>query len=328
MRRREFITGIGAAAGWPFAARAQQSRTLRRVGVLTPVAETDPEGRARIGALRQGLEKLNWIEERNYQLDYRWTTDDADQLRAAAAKLVQSAPDVIVVNSTVMLAALKKETQTLPVVFVQVPDPVAGGFVASLARPDGNITGFTNFEFALGGKWLTLLREISPRLTRLAVIQNPGDPASAEYTRAIRAAARSLGLQVSEDDARDDREIERTIATFAREPNGGVVVLPGVFTLVHQDEIVGSIARHRLPAVYPYRYFITGGGLISYGVETVDLYRRAASYVDRILKGEKPANLPVQAPVKFEMVINLKTAKVFGLEMPASVLALADEVIE
>ena len=330
MRRREFIKVVAgsAATAWPLAVRAQQSDRVRRIGLLTPLAESDPEGQARLHALRQGLEKLGWIEGRNFEVDYQRANEDADHLRAAAAKLVGHAPDVIVVNSTVMLTALKRATQSLPIVFVQVPDPVRGGFVASLAHPGGNITGFTNFEYALAGKWLDLLREITPGLARVAVIQNPGDQASSEYSAAIKTAARSVGLQAIADDAHDDTEIERIIDAFAKQPNGGLIVLPGVFTLVHLKAIVASAVRHRLPAVYPYRYFIAGGGLLSYGVETVDLYRRAASYVDRILKGEKPADLPVQAPIRYELVVNLKAAKTLGLTIPPPLIARADEVIE
>ena len=330
MRRREFIKVVAgsAATAWPLAVRAQQSDRVRRIGLLTPLAESDPEGQARIRALRQGLEKLGWIEGRNFEVDYQRANEDADHLRAAAAKLVGHAPDVIVVNSTVMLTALKRATHSVPIVFVQVPDPVRGGFVASLARPGGNITGFTNFEYALGGKWLDLLREIAPRLARVAVIQNPGDQASSEYSAAIKAAARSVGLQAIADDAHDDTEIERIIDALAKQPNGGLIVLPGVFTFVHHKVIIAMAARHHMPAVYPYRYHTIDGGLISYGVETVDLYRRAATYVDRILKGEKPADLPVQAPTRYELVINLKTAKTLGLTITPTLIARADEVIE
>ena len=249
MRRREFIKVVAgsAATAWPLAVRAQQSDRVRRIGLLTSLAESDPEGQARLHALRQGLEKLGWIEGRNFEVDYQRANEDADHLRAAAAKLVGHAPDVIVVNSTVMLTALKRATQSLPIVFVQVPDPVRGGFVASLAHPGGNITGFTNFEYALGGKWLDLLREITPGLARVAVIQNPGDQASSEYSAAIKTAARSVGLQAIADDAHDDTEIERIIDAFAKQPNGGLIVLPGVFTLVHLKAIVASAVRHRPP---------------------------------------------------------------------------------
>ena len=328
MQRREFITLLACTSAWPFAARAQQPEKMRRIGLLTPLAESDPEGQARIGALRQALESLGWAEGRNIRIDYHWSAEDADRLRVNAAKLVEMAPDVIVVNSTVMLAALKKETQTVPIVFVQVPDPVASGLVASLAHPGGNITGFTNFEYALGGKWLELLKEVVPDVARVAAIQNPRDRSSSEYTRAIKAVAPSVGVQVTAADPHDASEIERSIGTFARESNAGLIVLPGVFTFVHHKVIIAMAARHHLPAVYPYRYHTADGGLISYGVETVDLYRRAAGYVDRILKGEIPAGLPVQAPNKFELVINLKTANALGLTVPPRLLARADEVIE
>jgi putative ABC transport system substrate-binding protein len=283
MKRREFITLLGGtAATWPLAARAQQPDRVRRIGLLTPLAESDPEGQARIGALRQALESLGWAEGRNIRIDYHWSAEDADRLRVNATKLVGMAPDVIVVNSTVML----------------------------------------------GEKWLELLKEVVPSVARVAVIQNPGDRASSEYTRAIRAVAASVGVQVTVADPHDTSEIERSIGTFARESNAGLIVLPGVFTFVHHKVIIAMAARHHLPAVYPYRYHTTDGGLISYGVETVDLYRRAAGYVDRILKGETPAGLPVQAPNKFELVINLKTAKALGLTVPPRLLARADEVIE
>jgi putative tryptophan/tyrosine transport system substrate-binding protein len=328
MERRAFITLLGSAAAWPLAARAQPDERIRRIGVLTPLAESDPEGRARISTFRQGLEKLGWTEGRNFRIDYHWAEGEADRLRANAAKLVGLAPDVIVVNSTLMLAAVKNETQTVPIVFVQVPDPVEGGFVASLARPGGNITGFTNFEYALGGKWLELLKEVAPGVARVAVIQNPADRTSSEYTRAIIGVAPSFGVQVIAADPHDASEIERAIGTLARESNAALIVLPGAFTFVHSAAIVALAARHRLPAVYPYRYHVTGGGLISYGVETVDLYRRAASSVDRILRGEKPGDLPVQAPTRFELVINLKAAQALGLTVPPSLLGRADEVIE
>jgi putative ABC transport system substrate-binding protein len=328
-RRREFITLLGSTAiAWPLAVRAQQPDRMRRIGVLTPFAESDPEGQVRMGAFRQGLEKLGWTEGRNIRIDYHWAPGDADRLPSYAKELVGLTPDVIVSNSTLMLAALKNETQTVAIVFVQVPDPVEGGFVASLSRPGGNITGVTNFEYTLGGKWLELLKEIAPRVARVTVIPNPGDRASSEYMHAIEAVAPSFGVQLIAADVHDATEIERAIGASAREANAGLIVLPGPFTAVYREPIVALAAQHRLPAVYPYRYFVTSGGLISYGVETVDLYRRAALYVDRILKGEKPADLPVQAPTKFEFVINLKTAKALGLKIPESFLLRADEVIE
>jgi len=327
MRRREFISFFcGATVAWPFVA-AQRSDRLRRIGLLTPLSDSDPEGQARLRAFQQGLRGLGWIEGRNFELDYQWGSDNADPL-IAAAKLVGRAPDVIVVNGIEMLTPLKRATRSVPIIFVQVPDPVGAGFVQDMAHPGGNITGFTNFEYTLGGKWVSLLKEITPGLARVAVIQNPGDQTSSEYSGAIKAAAQSVGLQTITDDARDDTEIERIIETLARQPNGGLIVLPGVFTFVHLKAIVASAAQHRLPAVYPYQYFIAGGGLMSYGIETTDLYRRAASYVDRILKGEKPADLPVQAPIRFQLVINLKTAKTLSLTIPPTLIARADEVIE
>jgi putative ABC transport system substrate-binding protein len=329
MRRRDFISGIaGSAAAWPAAVRAQQADRIRRIGLLTPLAPSEPEGRARLDAFRRGLEKLGWTDGRNCSIDYHWTTDELDRVQVAAAKLVASMPDLIVVNSTVMLSALKRVTQAIPIVFVQVPDPVTLGLVSSLARPGGNITGFTNFEYALGGKWLELLREIAPWVTRVAVIQNPADQSSIEYTYAIFSAGQSIGVAVTADTAADDTDLERIVVKLAQQPNSGVIVLPGVFTYLHLDTIVTLAARHRLPAVYPYQYFTKSGGLLSYGVETIDLYRRAAAYVDRILKGERPANLPVQAPTKFELIVNLKTARTLGIEVPPVLLARADGVIE
>jgi ABC-type uncharacterized transport system substrate-binding protein len=327
LKRRELIALLGAAAvAWPLSSRAQTDR-IRRIGLLTPLAENNPEGKARLDALRHGLEALGWREGHNFRLDYYWATDKTKGLRAAA-ELAESAPDVIVVNSTIMLTALKNATQTVPIVFVQVPDPVKLGLVASLARPGGNITGFTNYEYSLGEKWLDLLREIAPGIAWVAVIQNPNDQSSSQYVHAIRTAARSAHVQLTADDLHDESEIERTVVKIASKPNAGLIVLPGVFTFVHLEKIVSLAAQHRLPAVYPYRYFATAGGVISYGVNTTDLYRRAASYVDRILKGEKPAALPVQAPIKFQLVINLKAANALGFKLPVRVLALADEVIE
>jgi putative ABC transport system substrate-binding protein len=329
MRRRDVIAFIGAAAiARPFAARAQQLDRIRRISLLTPLAENDPEGHARVTALRQALEKLGRTEGRNFHIDYNWSSDEADKLHATVAKLLTQAPDVIVVNSTVMLAALKSKAHATPIVFVQVPDPVQAGFVASLARPGGNVTGFTNFEYSLGNKWLELLKEIMPGLARTAVVQNPADRSSSEYTRAIKAAARSVEVHAIGDDARDHIEIERALNAVIREPNAGLIVLPGIFTAIHHKAIVALATRNRLAAVYPYRYFVASGGLVSYGVETTDLYRRAASYVDRVLKGEKPADLPVQAPIRFELVVNLKTAKTLGVTIPQSIMLRADEVIE
>jgi putative ABC transport system substrate-binding protein len=328
MRRREFVALIGGvAASRPLGSHAQQAERMRRVGVLLPATADDREFQARILAFRQEIEKLGWTEGRNIRIDYHWAAAGADRLRAAAS-MVASAPDAILADSTVILAALKSVTQTVPIVFVQVPDPVQGGFVASLARPGGNITGFTNFEYTLGEKWLELLKEVVPGVARAGVLQNPADRASTEYTRAIAAVAPSTEVQVTAASPKNAIEIEPAIAPFARESNAGLIVLPGVFTFINHKAIVTLAAQLRLPAVYPYRYFVTAGGLISYGVETVDLYRRAASYVDRILKAEKPANLPVQAPNRFELVVNVKTAKTLGLALPPMLMARADDVIE
>ena len=329
MNRREFITFLGGAAiARPIAARAQQRERMRQIGMLLPFVESDVEAQLRVDALKQTLQELGWAEGHNFRIDYRWTGNDADHIRSYAKELVGLMPDVIVANSTLVLAALKNETKTVPIVFVQVPDPVEAGFVESLARPGGNITGFTNFEYAMAGKWLDLLKDIVPRFAQVMVIQNPGDRASFAYAHFIATLAPSIGVHVSTPDVHDATELERALSTLAHNSNAGLIVLPGIFTAVNRGPMVGLAARYRLPAVYPYKYFITAGGLISYGVDTLDLYRRAAGYVDRILKGAVVGDLPVQAPVKFELAVNLKTAKALGLEVPPTLLALADEVIE
>jgi len=321
--RRELLAALGgAAAAWPLAARAQQP-AMPVIGMLLPFAAGDPEAEGRVDAFKQKLQELGWSDGRNVRIDYRWIAGDNDRMQSYAKELLGLKPDVIVANSTLVLAALKNETKTVPIVFVSVPDPVENGFVASLARPGGNATGFTNFEYALGGKWLELLKEIAPRVARVVVIQNPGDRASSEYMHAIEAAAPSFGVQVISAHVQDATEIARALNERA-----GLIVLPGVFTAIHRDAIVALATQHRLSAVYPYRYFVTSGGLISYGLDVVNQYRQVATYVDRILKGEKAADLPVQAPTKFELVINLKTARALGLDIPAAVLARADEVIE
>jgi putative tryptophan/tyrosine transport system substrate-binding protein len=328
LRRREFIILAGGALAWPLAARAQQRERMRRIGMLLPFVEDDPEAQLRVNALRQTLRELGWAEGQNFSIDYRWTGNNPGHMRSYAKELVGLTPDVIVVNSTLVLAALKNETKTVPIVFVQVPDPVEAGFVESLARPGGNITGFTNFEYAMAGKWLDLLKDIVPHLAQAMVIQNPGDWASSAYARQIATLAPSIGVQLSTPDVHDATELEHALGTLAHNSNAGLIVLPGIFTLANREPIVGLAAQYRLPAVYPYKYFITAGGLISYGVDTVDLYRRAAGYVDRILKGAVVGNLPVQAPVKFELVINRKTTKQLGVELPLHLQQLADQVIE
>ena len=330
MRRREFITlfGVAALAG-PRAARAQQADRVRRVGVLMSRAAGDPEEQARFAGFLQGLQKLGWTDGRNVRIDYRWAAADADRSRTYAAELVALAPDVILASGSTSVAALLQTTRTVPIVFVNVIDPVGAGYVARLARPGGNATGFTAFEYSLSGKWLELLKEIAPNLTRIAILRDPALAAGIGQFAAIQAMApSSLGVELSPIDVRDGGEIERDVATFARESNGGLIVTGSSSAAVHRELIVMLAARHQLPAVYPFRYFVNSGGLISYGPDPTDQFRRAAGYVDRILKGEKAADLPVQAPTKYELAINLKTAKALGLIMPPLLLARADQVIE
>ena len=330
MRRREFVIllGGGAAAAWPLAARAQQSNRLRVVGVLLAMAPDDPEAQLRIKAFEAGLQELGWTEGRNLRLEYRWAGGDAALLRKQATELVGLAPDLILATSTPVLAALRQE-KTLPIVFVQVTDPIGGGFVPNLARPGGSLTGFTSFEFTIGSKWLEALKHVAPAVTRVALIFNPDTaPFAHLFWQPVEAAAPSFDIEPMQAPVRDVGEIERTIAAFARNANGGLMVLPDVSTTNHRDLIIALAARHRLPAVYPYRFFAASGGLMSYGSDLADVHRRAASYVDRILKGAVPGDLPVQAPTKFEFVINLKTAKALGLTVPPRWLGRADEVIE
>jgi putative ABC transport system substrate-binding protein len=328
MKRREFITLLGgAAAAWPLVARAQQAERMRRVGVMISLAENDPEAQARADALRQGLEVLGWKDGNNIRIEYRWAVSDSARARIAAKELLSLAPDLLVPASTPMLAAVRQETSSVPIVFVNISDPVGSGFVDSLVRPGGNVTGFTNFEYSIGTKWLEMLKQVSPRLSRVAIIANPKNPTTVVYLNSIEPSGPSFGLQVSTASI-SDGEIERTIATFAHEPNGGLIVLPEPNTSAQRELIVALADRYRLPAIYPYRFFAEAGGLMAYGTDTGDLYRRSASYVDRILKGTNPAHLPVQQPTKFEFVINLKTAKTLGLEVPQTLLAIADEVIE
>jgi len=328
MKRRQFITILGGAAAWPLAARAQQSERMRRIGVLMNLVADDPEAQVRLAAFHQGLQELGWTVGRNLRIDTRWGAGDADRYRRYSTELVALAPDVILAASGAIVPWLLQATRSVPIVFAQVPDPVGAGFVESLAHPGGNITGFTNFEFSIGGKLLELLKEIAPRVTRAAVLRDAADPAGVGQWGAIQTAAPSLGLELRVVDVRDAGEIERSITAFARGSNGGMIVTGSAPTAIHRDLIITLAARHRLPSVYAYRYHATSGGLISYGPETIDQYRRAAGYVDRIFRGEKPADLPVQAPTKYELVINLKTAKALGLDVPASLLARADEVIE
>jgi putative ABC transport system substrate-binding protein len=328
MRRRDFITSLGGAAIWPLAARAQQGQRARRIGVLMNLASDDAIGQARVAAFLQGLQQLGWTDGRNVRIETRWGASDADRIRKYAAELVELAPDVILAAGTPTLGPLLQATRAIPIVFVHVPDPVGAGFVDSLARPGGNATGFTLLEYATSAKWLELLKEIAPRVTRAAVIRDPAITAGIGQWGAIQTAATAVGVEVSPINMRDADEIERSVAAFARALNGGLILTASTMSGFHRDLIIRLAARHKLPAVYFERFFVTGGGLISYGPDIIDQFRRAAGYVDRILKGEKPADLPVQAPTKYDLVINLKTAKALGLDVPASVLARADAVIE
>ena len=330
MRRREFITLLGGAAAWPLAANAQQPERMRRIGVLIATAADDPEGQARNAAFLQGLAQLGWTDGRNVRIDTRWASTNADDLRRHAAELAALSPDVILAaTGTATTAPLLQATRTVPIVFVIVIDPVGAGFVASLARPGGNATGFTNFEYGLSVKWLERLKQIAPGVTRAAVLRDPAIASGIGQFAAVQAVAPSLGVELSPVDARDAPEIERAVTAFvARSGNGGLIVTASPVAARHRDLIIKLASDHKLPTVYPFRYYAKDGGLISYGPDLIDQYRRAADYVDRILKGEKPADLPVQAPTKYELVINLKTARALGIDLPATLLARADEVIE
>jgi putative tryptophan/tyrosine transport system substrate-binding protein len=327
MRRREFITVIGgAAAAWPIATKAQQPQRLRRIGILMNRAADNPEGQDRLAAFHQGLQELGWGVGRNVRIETRWSEDNADPTVKHAAELVALAPDIVLASGTLAVTALQHISRTLPIVFAAVADPVGAGIVDSLAHPGGNATGFMVYEYNLAAKYLELLKEIAPNVMRVAIIRNAANPAGIAAFSALQNAARSLGVDASPINIRDAREIERSVEAFARSPNGGVVVTQTAS--FHRDLIIAAAARHKLPAVYALRYDAIGGGLISYGPDVVDQFRQAAAYVDRILKGSKPSELPVQAPVKFELVINLKTAKALGIQVPDSLLARADEVIE
>jgi putative ABC transport system substrate-binding protein len=328
MRRRDVIASLGAAAAWPLAARAQPGEPMRRVGVLMPLPEGDPESQRRIVAFRQGLHELGWTPGRNLQIEARWAAGDAERTRVFANELAALAPDVILASGSAAAGPMLQATRSLPVVFVIVPDPVGAGFVDSLARPGGNATGFLMFEYGIAGKWLELLKQVAPDTTRVAVIRDPAITAGIGQWAATQTAAPALGMEAIPVNVRDAGEIERAIAGFAQSPNGAVIVTGSALAVVHRDRTIAQIARHRLPAIYFQRSFVDRGGLISYGPDLIDQYRQAARYVDRILKGEKPADLPVQAPTRFELVINLKTARSMGLEVPATVLARADAVIE
>jgi len=329
MTRRAFITLLGGAAAWPLAVRAQQGERMRRIGVLMAFPESDREGQAWVAAFRQEIQKVGWTEGRNIRINNGWADGDAESRQQIAKQLVEQQPDLIVTQNTPTTQAVIKHTQTIPIIFANVADPVGSGFVASFSRPGGNATGFVNFEGSLGGKWLELLREAAPRITRVALLFNPTTAPFAQYfLQPFKVAARSYAVQAVSAPVRDISELESAVAGLAREPGAGLIAMPETFLNVHGTEVLSLAARYRLPAVYPYRFFAEQGGLLSYGSDPLSNFRRAAGYVDRILKGEKPADLPVQAPTKYELVINLKTAKALALEVPPTLLARADEVIE
>jgi ABC-type uncharacterized transport system substrate-binding protein len=328
MQRREFITLVGGAvAAWPLMARAQQPERVRRIGVLYSLAEDDPESVMRRAAFERAIKELGWINGGNLRIDYRWTRNDPELIRKFAAELAALAPDVILTSGSVVVEPMIRATQNIPIVFLQVIDPVGSGLIESMAHPGGNVTGFTQFEYSLAGKWLELLTEIAPYVSRVAVLRDATRGPGIGQFAVIQAMARPHRVELSPINAGDPAEMERGIAAFARTPKAGLVVTVGG-TAVRRDVIVAAAAKYRLPAIYPYRYFVSDGGLISYGPDTIEPYVRAASYVDRILKGEKPANLPAQAPTKYQLAINLKTAKALGLTVPLSLLARADELIE
>jgi putative ABC transport system substrate-binding protein len=328
MRRREFITLLCGAAVWPLAARAQQSEQMRRIGVLMNRAANDAEGKARLTLFRQALQELGWSEDRNIRIEVCWGEDKFDLERKCAAELIRFAPDVILASGTESVMALQALSPTLPIVFAAVGDPAGAGLVDTLAHPGGNATGFMLYEYSFGGKLLELLRQIAPGVTRVAVLRDPTNPATLATFGAVRGAAQVLGVEVVAIDTRDAGQIERGVTAFARSPNGGLIVMPGGWASVHGALVVALAARYKLPAIYPFRYHATGGGLISYGPDFVEPFRPAAGYIDRILKGEKPADLPVQAATKYELVINLKTAKALGLNVPNTLIGRADEIIE
>jgi putative ABC transport system substrate-binding protein len=326
--RRKFIALLGGAVAWPLAGAGQQAERMRRIGVLMSFAANDPEGQARVAAFERGLRNLGWIEGRNLRIEYRWA-DNANVLRSQATELVGQKLDLILANSTPVMAALQEQRHVVPIVFTQVTDPIGQGLMSNLAHPGGNLTGFTSFEFAIGTKWLQTLKELAPRTTRLALVFNPETaPFAHLFWGPIEAAAPSFGIAPISAGARNIDELKRMTDAFALEANGALLVLPEISTVNHRALIIELAARHRLPAVYPFRFFAESGGLLSYGADVPDVFRRAASYVDRILKGEKAGELPVQPPTKYELVINLKTAKTLGLEVPPMLLARADEVIE
>jgi putative ABC transport system substrate-binding protein len=329
MRRRNFIAGlVSTTAAWPLAAHAQQRERMRRIGVLMALAADDPAGQSRFVAFVQALQELGWTDGRNVRIDTRWAAGDAERFRRYAAELVALSPDVILASGGTGVGALLQVSRTIPIVFTQTQDPVGAGYVDSLARPGGNTTGFTNQEYGTSGKYLELLKEIAPRIARAAVLRDPTTPQGIGQFGAIQAVAPAFGVELRPIDVHEAPEIERAITAFARSGNGGLIVAGSALTALHRDLFITLAARHKLPAIYWERFFVTGGGLISYGADSMDPHRRAAGYVDRILKGEKAADMPVQAPTKYELAINLKTAKALGLTVPPSLLARADEVIE
>jgi putative tryptophan/tyrosine transport system substrate-binding protein len=325
--RRQLITLLGGAAAWPFAARAQQPERMRRIGVLMGLTASDPEAHSRVTAFENGLRELRWIKGRNIWIEYRWAGDG--MLRDHVTELLALAPDVIVANSTPVTAALREQSQVMPIVFTQVTDPVGQGLVPNLARPGGNLTGFTSFEFSIGTKWLEVLKQTAPRVTRVALVFDPRSAPFADlFLQSVEAAAPSFSVTPMEAVVRAASDLDRVFDSLARETNGGLIVLPDISMTNHREVIIALAARHRVPAVYPFRYFAASGGLMSYGTDVAEVFWRAAAYVDRILRGTSPGDLPVQAPTKYELVINLKTAKALGLEVPPTLLARADEVIE
>jgi putative ABC transport system substrate-binding protein len=326
--RRKFLATLGGAAAWPLAARAQQRERMRRMGVLMGMTADDPESQVRLAAFAQGLQQLGWTVGQNIQIDYRWGGGNAEMMRKNATELIALAPDIILAHSSSAVTPLLQATRTIPIVFTTVADPVGAGYVDSLARPGGNVTGFSNFEYTIGGKWLELLKEIAPRVTRIAVLRESAIAAGPGQFGVIQAAAPAMGVEVLPVDVRNAHEIERAITAFAQSSISGLIVTASPGAALHRGLIISLAARHRLPAVYYGRYNSVDGGLLSYGPDFADQFRRAASYIDRILKGEKPADLPVQAPSKYELVINLKTARALALDVPPTLLARADEVIE
>jgi putative ABC transport system substrate-binding protein len=327
VHRRDFITLLGGAAAWPVTARAQQPTRMRRIGVLSTLRLDDPLTQTRIGAFLQGLQQFGWAIQQNLQVEYRWASG-GDQVRRSAQELLALAPDAILANGAIAIAPLQQLTTTVPIVFVGVVDPVGAGYVRSLARPGGNITGFTNFEYSLSAKWPELVKQIAPAVTRAAVLRDPSVATGSGQFGVVQAIGSLLGLEVSPIDPREGSEIESAVAAFASHANGSLVITPTAFATIYREQIIALAAKYRLPAIYPFRYFVSDGGLISYGPDIFDQYRRAAEYVSRILKGDKPGDLPVQNPTKYELAVNLKTAKALGLDVPPTLLALADEVIE